>query len=112
MRIADALHKAKGLDIRVLDVGEISGFADYFIIATGTSARHVRSLAEKAVEAAEHVVARHPRIEGMETCRWVLVDAFDVIVHLFIEEARDFYGLERLWGEAERVELSRAAGGM
>ena len=109
--VAGALEAAKGLDLRVLDVSQVSGFADYFVIATGRSARHVRTLADKALEAASRGISEHPRVEGMETCRWVLVDAFDVIVHVFEPEAREFYGLERLWDEADSVEWQRAAGG-
>ena len=104
MSIAEAIEDAKGCDIVVLDVSEISGFADYFVIASGTSSRHVRSLADRTLETLDGLTPGHARVEGLETCRWVLVDAFDVVVHLFLDEARDFYGLERLWHEAERVE--------
>ena len=112
LAIAGALADAKGNDLCVLDVAGVSGFADYFVIATGTSTRHVRTLAEKARETAARAVPGHPRVEGLETCRWVLVDAFDVIVHVFAPEAREFYALERLWDEADPVELPRAASGL
>jgi ribosome-associated protein len=110
MAIADALDQAKAQDIRVLDVSEVSGFTDYFVIATGSSTRHVRTLADKAREAADRTGAGRTRVEGLEACRWVLIDALDVVVHVFVEEAREFYGLERLWDEAESVELPHAAG--
>jgi ribosome-associated protein len=111
LAVAAALDDAKGVDIQVLDVSEISGFADCFVIATGTSDRHVRTLTERALEALQHTGADRPRVEGRETSRWVLVDAFDVIVHLFQADARDFYGLERLWGEAREIERERRAAG-
>ena len=111
MAIAGALDDAKGRDLLVFDVSEISGFADYFVIATGTSDRHVRTLAERALETASRAVSGHPRVEGLETCRWVLVDAFDVVVHVFVTEAREFYGLERLWDEADSLDWPRAASG-
>ncbi len=104
MSIAEAIEDAKGRDIVVLDVSEVSGFADYFVIASGTSNRHVRALAERTLETVDRMIAGHPRVEGLQTCRWVLVDAFDVVVHLFLDEARDFYGLERLWDEGQPVE--------
>jgi ribosome-associated protein len=109
MAIADALDQGKGRDIRVLDVSEVSGFTDYFVIASGSSTRHVRALADKAREAAERVVTGPVRVEGLEACRWVLIDALDVVVHVFVEEAREFYGLERLWGEAAPVAVPLAA---
>ena len=110
MAIARALEESKGGEICVLDVSDVSGFTDFFVIATGTSSRHVRTLAEKALEAADRVVSGHPRVEGLETARWVLVDAFDVVIHVFVEEAREYYALERLWDEAQSVELPRAVG--
>ncbi|MCE2390721.1 MAG: ribosome silencing factor [Proteobacteria bacterium] len=110
MAIVGALEDAKGHDLCVLDVSEISSFADYLVIATGTSDRHVRTLAERARETASRAASEHPRVEGLETCRWVLVDAFDVVVHVFVPEARDFYALERLWDEADPVDSPHAAG--
>jgi ribosome-associated protein len=109
LSVARALEDVRAQDIEILDVSEISGFADYFVIATGTSARHVRTLAERALEALGHSPRRRTGVEGLEACRWVLVDHFDVVVHLFLEEAREYYGLERLWDEAESIELAPAA---
>ena len=109
LRVAEAANAKKAIDLRILDVGELCSFADYFIIATGTSARHVRTLADATLEAARAAGERPIGVEGEETARWVLVDLGDVIVHLFQYEARDFFGLERLWGEAEDV-VERAAG--
>jgi ribosome-associated protein len=109
LAVARALDDARARDIAILDVAEISGFADYFVIATGTSVRHVRTLAERALEALDRSGCKRTAVEGLETCRWVLVDGFDVVVHLFVDEAREFYGLERLWDEAESVALAPAA---
>ncbi len=108
--LAGAASAKKALDLRILDVQELCSFADFFIIATGTSARHVRTLADATLEAARKQGDRPIGVEGEETARWVLVDLGDVIVHLFQAEARDFFGLERLWGEAEEVVAARAAG--
>ena len=109
LTVARALEDARAKDISILDVSEISGFADYFVIATGTSTRHVRTLAERALEGLGHSSRKRSGVEGLDACRWVLIDSFDVIVHLFLDEAREFYGLERLWDEAESVTLAPAA---
>jgi ribosome-associated protein len=109
LAVARALEDAKARDIAILDVAQISGFADYFVIATGTSARHVRTLADRALGALAQPGRKRNGVEGLEKCRWVLVDGFDVVVHLFLDEAREYYGLERLWDEAESVALAPAA---
>jgi ribosome-associated protein len=108
--LAAGASAKKALDLRILDVRELCSFADFFIIATGTSARHVRALADATVEAAHELGERPFGIEGQETARWVLVDLDEVIVHLFQDDAREFFGLERLWGEASDVEPARAVG--
>jgi ribosome-associated protein len=110
LRLAEAIDDHKGLDIRVLDLRGISPIADFFVLASGTSDRHVRSLTRTVEEAGRACGERASGIEGTERARWVLVDFGDVIVHLFQEEVREFYALERLWGEAEDVELTRAVG--
>ena len=101
LEVAAGIADQKGLDVRVLDVGIISGFTDYFVLATGTSDRHVRTLADAAIEAARRLDDRPLGVEGAKTARWMLVDLGDIVVHLFLSEAREFYGLERLWGEDE-----------
>jgi len=103
--IVEAVHERKGVDLVGLDVREISSFADTFIIATGTSDRHVRSIAD-SIEAALKVHADSPMgIEGYDEGRWVLVDCGDTIVHVFQPEIRDHYDLERLWSDAPTLEL-------
>jgi ribosome-associated protein len=92
-----------------LDVREISSFADTFIIATGTSDRHVRSVAD-SIEAALKAHGEPPMgIEGYDEGRWVLVDCSDTIVHIFQSEIREHYDLERLWSDAPVLELEVAA---
>ncbi len=100
----------KGLDVRILDLGEICTFTDFLVLATGTSERHARTLAEE-VESSARAQGEPPiGVEGAEVGRWILIDLADVVVHVFQEEAREHYALERLWGEAEPVDLPRAAG--
>jgi ribosome-associated protein len=108
--VASALLAKKGLDVCVLDLGEMNSFTDFLVLATGTSERHARALAE----AAEHCARERgePPIgsEGAEIGRWILLDLDDVVVHVFQPEARQHYALERLWGEAEPVLVPRVVG--
>ncbi len=107
--IVEAAQERKADDVVGLDVRKISSFADTFIIATGTSDRHVCSVAD-SIEAALKAGGDPPMgIEGYDEGRWVLVDCGDAIVHIFQQEIRDHYDLERLWGDAPLLELEAAA---
>ena len=92
-----ALHDLKGVDVTVLDIGRKSSIADAMIIATGTSVRHVGSLAESVRLAAKEAGHAPLGVEGDSTSDWVLVDLGDVIVHVMTDEKREFYALEKLW---------------
>ncbi len=107
-QIAQALADKGGLEVCVLDLGDEAAFTDFFVIATGTSDRHLGALADAAVEAARLLGDKPLGVEGAKTGRWVLVDLGDVVVHLFREEAREFYGLERLWGDEEPLAVEAA----
>jgi ribosome-associated protein len=101
---ADAIFSKKGMDIVLLDVERLFVLSDVFVIATGTSRPHVQSLADQVEEKLREEKAIKPlRSEGRAEAEWVLLDFGDIIVHLFQASPRDFYGLERLWGDAERV---------
>ena len=107
--IVEAALDRKVGDVVGLDVREISSFADTFIIATGTSDRHVRAVAD-SIEAALKAHGEPPMgIEGYDEGRWVLIDCDDTIVHIFQQEIRDHYDLERLWSDAPALELEAAA---
>ena len=94
----------------VLDVSSVIVLTDVFVIATGTSRRHVKTLAEE-IEAQLKQLDRRPlRREGVEEGSWVLIDFGDVVVHLFDEETRAYYDLERLWRDAPRLAVQPAAG--
>ena len=97
--IQRALTDAKGQDIRVLDVRKIAGFTDYMVIASGTSNRHVATLAEKVVDKLRTQGLRPIGVEGKEFGDWVLIDFGDVVTHVMRPPTRDFYNLEKLWGE-------------
>jgi ribosome-associated protein len=110
LALCHALVERKGQDIRALDLAEVSAFTDFFVIATGSSDRHVKSLADAVLETAR-ALGEHPiGVEGQQLGRWILIDLADVVVHVFQQEARDFYDLERLWGEAERIDVVASAG--
>jgi ribosome-associated protein len=106
--IADAVRAAaskKAADIVVLDLRKAAGFTDYFLICTGQNTRQIRAIAD-AVEdalAREHVKPAH--IEGYRGADWILLDYFDFVVHVFTEQTRAFYELERLRGSASTVDL-------
>lgn len=107
-QIADICVKiasdGKGEDIVVLDVRKISSFADYFVILSGRSTRHVQALAENLENELRSKRINTSRAEGLAEGKWVLLDFDDVIVHVFYHEQRDFYDLEGLWHDAPRLE--------
>ncbi len=106
LAIAHRLSAKKAVEILVFDLREVSSFTDYFVIASGSSTRHVKALADEAAQVVREQGEKTLGVEGDPPGRWVLVDADDVVIHLFEPEARDFYALERLWGEAERLDLA------
>lgn len=107
-RLVDAMLERKGEDVVVLDVSDVTSFADTFIIATGRSERNVQAIVDAVVEAARAGGEEPLGVEGYDEGRWVLVDLADVIVHVFVHEAREEYQLERLYSDALPVELAGA----
>ena len=88
----------------VLEVGELLGITDYFVITSGSNVRQVRTIAEEVELPSRRRAAASPRcIEGLDDARWVLLDYGDFVVHVFFDEARRYYNLERLWADAPRV---------
>lgn len=98
------LDDAKAEDIVALDLAGKTSIADAMLIATGRSDRHVGAIAERVVQALKERGAPPPKVEGVPVCDWVLIDAGDVIVHLFRPEVRGFYNLEKLWGLGRPLE--------
>ncbi len=103
-----SLEDNKAEDIVKIDLQGKSAIADYMLIATGTSTRHVSTIADKMVEKLKHDAHVIPRLEGAQQADWVLIDASDVIIHVFRPEVREFYNLERMWtgAEAETPQLN------
>jgi ribosome-associated protein len=97
-------------DVTVLDLRKLSPVTDFFVLATGTSARQMRAVSERTIDAGEELGQRPFGVEGDETMegteasRWILVDYVDVIVHVFTPQSRGYYDLELLWGDAPRVD--------
>jgi len=98
-QIEQILDSNKAKDIVSIDLKKKSYIADYMIIASGTSSRHLQSLAENLVSELKKIGVNDCRIEGRESKDWKLVDAMDIIIHLFHPEKRDFYDLEKMWSE-------------
>lgn len=104
IRYAQILNEKKASDVFVLDISPLTTIADYFVIASGSSNLQVQALANTLIDKAEEDGARPLRVEGLREGAWVLLDFGTVVVHVFKNDIREFYGLERLWGDAERVD--------
>ena len=104
--IYQALVDAKGQDIKVLDVRKVTDFTDYMIIASGTSSRHVQTLADKICVRMKELGLMPIGREGEAVGDWVLIDFGDVVAHLMRPQVRDLYNLEKLWGDGERVDAA------
>jgi ribosome-associated protein len=103
-----AAEDKQARDITVLDLKNASGFTDYFVICSGTNSRQIRAIADGVTDALAGIGSKPSHIEGYDRSDWVLVDYFDFIVHVFSPDTRAFYGLERLWGNAEPVAIPPA----
>ena len=100
-----ALDK-KALDVVVLDLRNTPAFTDFFVLCSGATQRQVKAIADGVEEALRAAKVRPAHIEGYDKSDWVLMDFFTFIVHVFTPQTRAFYSLERLWGDAERIEIS------
>ena len=103
-RAIAAAEDKKALDLVVLDLRKAAGFTDFFLICSGGNTRQIRAIADGIIEALAAGGVKPAHVEGYDRSEWILLDYFDFIVHIFAPETRLFYGLERLWGNAERVE--------
>ncbi len=102
-RAAQLMSEFKGTDIQVLSLAGLTDMTDFFVIASGTSDTHVRSMADHVVRSLREQGERVTHAEGVEQGRWALLDYTDVVIHVFHPTLRNFYQLERLWSDAERV---------
>lgn len=104
--LAKALDSKKGLNIKVLKTQELTTLADYFVLCTATSTTQVKAMSDACEEAMEQQGETVHHIEGHRDGAWLLMDFSCVIVHVFTDETRKFYDLERLWADAQEVDLS------
>jgi ribosome-associated protein len=100
-----AARDKKATDLVLLDLRKTGAFTDYFLICTGANPRQVHAIADAIEMALKAKSVRPSHTEGYQRAEWILMDYFDFIVHIFAPPARSFYGLERLWGNAARIEL-------
>ena len=100
-----AAFDKKGVDLVVLDLRKAAGFTDYFLICSGNNPRQIRAIADAVMHTLAVEGGEPPHLEGYDRSEWVLLDYFDFIVHIFAPDTRLFYDLERLWGNAERVDV-------
>ncbi|MBR5570863.1 MAG: ribosome silencing factor [Oscillospiraceae bacterium] len=104
--VTKALDMKKGMNIKLLKIDQVSSLADYFLICTGTSNTHVKTLCDHAEYTLEQMGESLLGREGHRGNSWELLDYGSIVVHVFTEEAREFYSLERLWADAEDVDIS------
>lgn len=107
--VVNAALDKKARDVVVLDLSASGAFTDYFVVCSGQTGRQVRAIVDGILEQLREQDARPSHVEGYDHGEWVLIDCFDYIVHVFTEETRRFYDLDRLWGSAARVRFSGAS---
>jgi ribosome-associated protein len=101
----EAAQAKKAAHIVVLNLRKSSAFTDYFVLCTGQNVRQVTAIADAVQEALRALKLRPAHVEGYDRAEWVLMDYFDFIIHVFTPSTREFYSLDRLWGQAERIEV-------
>ncbi len=108
-QIAEIILGKKGYDIKILEIKNVSSIADYFIICSADSDRQVKAIADEVEDKLREIGIKCIHREGYESLTWVILDYFDVMVHVFKAEARTFYNLEKLWGDAPVIEIKDEA---
>lgn len=104
-QIAKLAFSKKAFDVLIIDLREISPIADFFVIASGHTDTHVRAISDGIAEGLKKKKIKPWHVEGYENGRWVLLDFVEVVVHVFDEETRNYYSLERIWGDAPMIEV-------
>ena len=104
--IIDALQDKKAEDIRVIDISNVSVIADYFVIASGSNTNQIQAMVDNVEEEMFKAGFDDPKVEGYNTASWILLDYKDVIVHVFSEDDRAFYNIERIWRDGKEVDIN------
>jgi ribosome-associated protein len=110
--ISQIVADRKAMDVVVLDMADASSITDYFLICSGGSQRQVQAIADAIDAQLKQAGTTSLGVEGYREGHWILMDYGDVIVHVFSQETRDFYDLERLWGNAPKIDLNREIAGV
>ena len=103
--VIEAVQDKKATGLVVLDLRKAGAFTDFFVICSGANPRQVQAIADSIEEALKAHKQRPSLVEGYARAEWILLDYFDFVIHVFSKHARDFYGLDRLWGNAARIEF-------
>ncbi len=109
LKITDLIFNKKGYDVLILDLRKLASFADYFIICSADSDTQVKAIADEVDKSLKDEGIRCWHKEGLNALSWVLLDYVDVVVHIFKREAREFYNIEKLWGDAPVIEVEDPA---
>ena len=104
--IIGALQDKKAEDIRVIDISNVSVIADYFVIASGSNTNQIQAMVDNVEEEMFKAGFDNPKVEGYNTASWILLDYNDVIVHVFSEDDRAFYNIERIWRDGNEVDIN------
>ncbi|MDR3624701.1 MAG: ribosome silencing factor [Chlamydiales bacterium] len=108
--VAQTIFDKKGFNILVIDVRDVSTLTDYFVIAEGSADRHVQAIASSVVDTLKNLGAAPTHVEGKNSGDWIVIDDFNIIVHLFMPGIRDLYGLEELWRDGKIVDVAIQTG--
>jgi ribosome-associated protein len=111
-QVAQAVKAAEAkqaFDLVVMDLRKADSFTDFFLIGSGSNSRHVRAIADGVMESLGQAGVKPAHVEGYDRSDWILLDYFDFVVHVFGRETRVFYGLERLWGNADHIEVAEGS---
>ena len=104
-KITDLIFNKKGYDVKILDLRKVTSITDYFVICTGDSDTQVKAIADEVDKELRDEGIRSWHTEGYQALNWVLIDFVDVVVHVFKKETREYYNLEKLWGDAPTVDV-------
>lgn len=105
--VTEGLLEKKGREIKVLNVSELTTLTDCFVVCHGTSDTQIRALANSVIDTVKQSTGENPwQMEGMDSRNWIIIDYVNVVVHIFNEEKRDYYGIERMWNDAAVTEVS------
>ena len=105
-KIVQVMDSKKAKDIRLIKIEGISSLGDYFVVASASNTTQVKAIADEVEDEMTKLGLEPNRVEGRQSAQWILVDYYDVMVHVFLDEARSFYNLERLWSDAPQLDIS------